>query len=187
MKFIKNILFVSYLTHKGARRICFLLGFLPLLCCLFCFVVDGFKSWGVLLAGLAFFYFPFLFAVLITWIYRGFKDTTSVDSRKFNALLHVAEVISHPDCEFDACLDGTDICHIYARNYMDGKDVALVCVALNKNGQLIDAQIYNKTTEMHMIHNLDALIIEGTFIDYTKQMEESGKKGGDRRKNNAKK
>lgn len=39
MNTLKNILFVSYLKNKGIRRICFVLGILPLTLCLYLFII----------------------------------------------------------------------------------------------------------------------------------------------------
>ena len=82
METIKDLFFVSYIKHKGIRRICFIAGLVSSLPFALIFllepmsVINGDYELGIRLASLALiaFYLPFLIACAGKWIYLGFKE-----------------------------------------------------------------------------------------------------------------
>lgn len=75
MNFVKNIIFVSYLTNKGIRRICFILGLF------LAFVVHIIGTNNIINLCLAF-YFPFIISCLIKWVYIGFIKNDELNEKE---------------------------------------------------------------------------------------------------------
>ena len=147
---LKNILFVSYLKNKGVRRICYILGGIPLILSLILFFI----------------------AALMAWVYNGFKDNISVPKKRYYTLIIYPEVILNPDYEFDVYFD-QQIAHMYAKDYQDGNDTILVYVTCDKNRQIVDRGSINKSTEMALLNQIIGAIVKGTFVNHVEAGESS--------------
>lgn len=169
---LKNILFVSYLKNKGVRRICYILGGIPLILSLILFFIEGNKTPGFVLFGIIGFYVPFFIAALMAWVYNGFKDNISVPKKRYYTLIIYPEVILNPDYEFDVYFD-QQIAHMYAKDYQDGNDTILVYVTCDKNRQIVDRGSINKSTEMALLNQIIGAIVKGTFVNHVEAGESS--------------
>lgn len=170
MEYIKKFLLISYIQHKGIKRICLVLGalfsFLPL--CVF-FVRNEI---GILVISLLLFYLPSFIAMILQWIYLGFKDVTIIDAQHYRDIKMAVNVVSNPFLEADLkfSADG-EIYHCYMQKYDDNGDI-IACFALFDEDKIFnEAFSINTTKKEYEYHNVVSLFIPDTVYIEGKKLE----------------